>query len=112
MPAIIVIIIVIVLLAFVIQFWPIALAIGVIWAAAVIVPKIVRSVRRNRYFAGEEFQAHKQALASFVAEHNAVSNYTSEIRSNGSFGLGVSATGRYAHLATFENTSQQFVHFL
>ncbi|TNM58160.1 HNH endonuclease [Brevibacterium sediminis] len=106
MPAIIVIIVVIVLIGLIIQFWPLALAIAVIWAAAVIVPKIVRNVRKNRYFAGEEFQAHKQALASFIAEHNAVSAYTSEIRNNGSFDLGVSTTGRHAHLATFENTSQ------
>lgn len=106
MPAIIVIIIVIVLIGLIIQFWPLALAIAFIWVAAVIVPKIVRNVRKNRYFAGEEFQAHKRALTSFVAEHNAVSAYTSEIRNSGSFDLGVSSTGRHAHLATFENTSQ------
>lgn len=106
MPAIIVIIIVVVLIGLIIQFWPLALAVAGIWAAAVIIPKIVRNVRKNRYFASEEFQAHKQALTSFVAEHNAVSNYTSEIRNSGSFDLGVSSTGRHAHLATFENTSQ------
>lgn len=106
MPAIIVIIIVIVLIGLIIQFWPLALIVAGIWAAAVIIPKIVRKVRKNRYFASEEFQAHKQALTSFIAEHNAVSNYTSEIRNSGSFDLGVSSTGRHAHLATFENTSQ------
>ena len=105
MPVIIVLVALIVAVFLVVQFWPLALAIAIIWAGAVIIPKVVRNIRKNRYFASEEFQAHKQALSSFVAEHNAVSNYTSEIRQQGSFDLGVSGTGRHAHLATFENTS-------
>jgi hypothetical protein len=40
-----------------------------------------------------------------VAEHNEVARYVSEIRSCGSFSLGVSSTGTLAHLASFQNTS-------
>jgi hypothetical protein len=44
-------------------------------------------------------------IASVVAEHNEVARYVSEIRSCGSFSLGVSSTGTLAHLASFQNTS-------
>jgi hypothetical protein len=40
-----------------------------------------------------------------VAEHNDVVDYVEEIREQGSFELGSSSTGQYAHLASFENTS-------
>ncbi len=66
----------------------------------------IRVVRKEYYFASREFQAHKWAVASVVAEHNEVSGYTSEIRANGSFQLGVSHTGQNANLATFQNTSR------
>lgn len=60
---------------------------------------------KERYFAGEEFQAHKTRIASVVAEHNDVANYVAEIRAGGSFTVGSSNTGAQAHLATFQNTS-------
>lgn len=44
-------------------------------------------------------------VAALVIEHNEVVSYVAEIRSRGSFELGASSTGQYAHLATFENTS-------
>lgn len=62
---------------------------------------IIWRVRKNRYFNSEQFQS----LRSEVAEHNDVVNYVAEIRSRGSFELGASSTGQYAHLAGFENTS-------
>lgn len=68
--------------------------------------RYIRVVRKEYYFASEGFQAHKRAIASVVAEHNEVSGYTSEIRANGSFELGVSHTGQNAHLAAFQNTSR------
>lgn len=68
--------------------------------------RYVRVVRKEYYFASEEFQAHSRAIASVVAEHNEVSRYTSEIRANGSFELGVSQSGQNAHLAAFQNTSR------
>jgi len=80
-----------------------------IWALAValilIANPIIRSVRKNRYFSSERFQALKAEIGSVVAEHNEVVNYVDEIRTNGSFDLGSSYTGQYAHLASFENTS-------
>ena len=85
-----------------IEYWYFAL----IGAAAWMAPYVIRYVRMKRYFASEEFLAHKAAIADLVAEHNEIVNYASEIRANGSFELGASATGSHAHLASFENTSQ------
>lgn len=62
-------------------------------------------ILKARYFASDQFLAHKKAIASVVAEHNAVADYVAEIRSRGTFELGASATGVQAHLASFQNTS-------
>jgi hypothetical protein len=93
---------VMVVIGLVIQYWYIAVMVG----AACVAPRVIRHVRMQRYFASEEFLAHKAAIAEVVAEHNEIASYTAEIRANGSFELGASATGAYAHLATFENTSR------
>ncbi len=74
--------------------------------AALIVPPAIRYIRKERYFASEEFLAHKKEIASVVAEHNEVAEYTSEIRSRGSFQLGASSIGTQAHLASFQNASR------
>lgn len=66
---------------------------------------IIWSIRKNRYFKSEEFQALRAETESLVAEHNAVVDYVGEIRSQGAFELGSSLSGKYAHLGTFENTS-------
>jgi hypothetical protein len=68
--------------------------------------RIVRYIRKERYFASEEFAAHKTEIASVVAEHNEVGQYTSEISAKGSFQVGASSTGAQAHLASFHNSSQ------
>lgn len=73
--------------------------------AAVVLYRVVRYILKERYFASEEFLAHKNEVASFVAEHNELADYISEIRSRGSFELGASSTGSQAHLASFQNTS-------
>lgn len=67
---------------------------------------VVRYIRKEWYFASEEFFTHKAEVASVVAEHNEVTDYTSEIRNAGSFQLGASPTGSQANLAAFENTSE------
>lgn len=74
-------------------------------ALVLIANPIIWKVRKNRYFNSEQFQALRTEIASVVAEHNEVVNYVAEIRSQGSFELGASSTGQYAHLANFENTS-------
>ncbi|AWB86754.1 HNH endonuclease [Mycetocola zhujimingii] len=66
---------------------------------------VIRTIRKNRYFGSEHFQALKTEIATVVAEHNDVVNYVQEIRSHGAFDLGASSTGQHAHLASFENTS-------
>jgi hypothetical protein len=78
----------------------------VLTAAAVLIANpIIRTVRKNRYFASEEFLGLRAEIASVVSEHNEVVDYLAEIRSEGSFELGASSTGQYAHLASFQNTS-------
>ncbi|QQW37454.1 HNH endonuclease [Mycobacterium marinum] len=81
------------------------LAIGFIALAAVVLPRVIRYIRKERYFASEEFMAHRDEIASVVAEHNEIADYVSEIRGRGSFRLGASSTGTQAHLASFQNTS-------
>lgn len=73
--------------------------------AAVAGPYVVRYILKERYFASEEFLAHKARIASFVAEHNDLARYVGEIRSRGSFMVGRSSTGSQAHLASFQNAS-------
>ncbi|MGC4960937.1 HNH endonuclease [Gordonia sp. DT101] len=72
---------------------------------ATVLYRVIRHIRKVRYFASAEFLAHKAGLASVVAEHNEVAEYVSEIRRRGTFELGASATGAQAHLASFQNTS-------
>lgn len=67
--------------------------------------RIGRYILKERYFASEEFLAHKNGIGSFVAEHNELARYISEIRSRVSSELGTSSTGSQAHLASFQNTS-------
>jgi hypothetical protein len=83
------------------SFWLTVLALS----AILIANPIVRTIRKNRYFASEHFKTLKAEIASVVAEHNDVVDYVEEIREQGSFELGSSSTGQHAHLASFENTS-------
>lgn len=77
-------------------------AVLLIWMAA----RVIRYIRKERYFASDAFRAHKAEIASFVREHNEVARYTEEIRSKGSFAIGASTSGSQAHLAKSQNTSQ------
>ena len=105
LPYVIAIGILIVAIALMISFWYIVLPIGLVAFAAVMLPRLIREIRKKRYFRSEEFLARKAEIASVVDEHNEIAEYTSEIRGRGTFQLGVSATGAHAHLASFENTS-------
>lgn len=102
MPYIIAIIVVI---ALVIAYWPIALALALLFVGIKYGPRVVRRIRKNRYFASNEFLAHKAEITTVVLEHNEVAAYVAEIRDGASFRLGASSTGNQAHLAVFENTS-------
>lgn len=93
---------VVVVLASTSSFWlTIASIVGIFVAN-----RIVRTIRKNRYFASDHFQALKAEIATVVSEHNDVVDYVKEIRAQGSFELGSSSTGEHAHLASFENTSR------
>lgn len=95
-------VLVVIVLVLLIAFWPVALVV----ASAYLLYRIIRVVRKNRYFSSERFLRHRQEVAAVIAEHNEISSYASEIRRTGVFRIGVSATGSQAHLATFENTSR------
>ena len=105
MPYLIVAGVVIVVLALMISFWYIILPLALLAWAAAVAPRVIRNIRKKRYFASEEFLARKAEIASVVQEHNEIAAYTAEIRSGGKFQLGLASTGAHAHLATFENTS-------
>lgn len=85
-----------------VQYWYVSLLI----LAIAVLPYIIRYVRKERYFASDEFLAHKSHIAAFVSEHNEVARYTAEIRTGGALQLGISTTGAYAHLAASHNTSR------
>ena len=101
MPYLIVIVLIILLISLIITYWPIALALAV----ALAIPRVVRYIRKRRYFSSDLFLAHKSEIASVVAEHNDIATYARALRSSGGLMLGATATGAQAHLASFENTS-------
>lgn len=105
MPIIIAVGILIFALALMVSYWYIVVPIAVLALAGAMLPRLIRDIRKKRYFASEEFLARKAEIASVVQEHNEIAEYTSEIRGRGTFQLGISATGAQAHLASFENTS-------
>lgn len=106
MPYLMLLIVLIVLLALAITYWMYVLGfIGAV-VATVLTTRAIRHIRKERYFASEEFVAHKMELAEVVAEHNDIAWYVAELRDSKSFQLGTSTTGSQAHLATFRNTSQ------
>lgn len=105
MPYLVLIGVVLVVLTLVVEHWHVVWPIALLAVVGLMLPGIIRHIRKERYFASEEFLARKAEIASFVAEHNEVVEYTSEIRRRGSFELGISSTGAHAHLARFENTS-------
>jgi hypothetical protein len=84
------------------SFWVLVVVVLGAWALTL----LIRHIRKERYFASEEFAAHRAAVAAVVVEHNNVSAYTADIRSGGTFQIGGSTTGAQAHLASFQNTSQ------
>ncbi len=106
MPYVIVLVLLVVIVALLVQYWYIVVPIALVVTLAVLLPRIIRHVRMRRYFASEAFLAHKAEIASVVTEHNDIASYVAEIRGTGSFGIGKSSTGSQASLATFQNTSQ------
>lgn len=101
MQALLGILVVLLVISVIVKFW----YIGVVIVILALVPRVIRFIRKKRYFASEEFLHHKNEVASVVAEHNDVAGYVSEIRSKGSFQLGASASAPRSDLASFQNTS-------
>lgn len=89
-----------------VTYWQQILAIALIGLVLYITPGIVRLYLKNRYFASQEFQQYKAALEGIAEEHNQIAAYAGELLHDDSFILGISDSGRYAHLATSTNTSE------
>lgn len=96
---------IVLIISLLVNFWYLAIPAAIIAVIAWKTPSIVREMRKRRYFASEDFAAHKAEIAALTYEHNEVTQYVAEIRDRGSFEVGATGTGRHAHLATFENTS-------
>lgn len=107
MPVLIGLIIVLIIVGLIVTYWYVVLPVALVILLAVMTPGIIRRIRKNRYFASEEFLRHKDEIASVVAEHNEIADYVSDLRGSGSFQLGRSSTATQAHLASFENTSNR-----
>lgn len=92
----------VVIVALAITFWQYLLAL----AAAYLAWIVIRHIRMRRYFDSPGFRAHKEEVAAVVHEHNEILEYVTELRQDGSFTVGASESTRYAHLASFVNTSR------
>lgn len=79
---------------------------ALIIAVFVILNRLVRFIRKKRYFGSENFLSHKQKLEAIIAEHNELAEYLNDIRSTGMFTIGESHSGQYSNQATFNNTSK------
>jgi len=101
----ILIVAIVIIISLLATFWYIVIPAAVIGVLGWKAPSVIRKIRKKRYFASEEFAAHKAEIAALTSEHNEVTRYVAEIRDRGSFEIGATGTGRHAHLATFENTS-------
>lgn len=100
MQILIVIVIIVVLLAFLLSLWPFILG----FIGIYIIYRIIRNVRKNRYFNSEEFIQHTAKIEATIIEYNEISEYINNIPKNNQFIPTNNATD-HSHLVTFENTS-------
>jgi hypothetical protein len=84
------------------DFWTLVVCLFGAW----LLLRVVRFIRKERYFASDDFLSHKDRISAFVNEHNEVAQYASEIWAHGSFQVGSSSSGSQAHLASSYNTSR------
>jgi hypothetical protein len=89
-----------------VTYWYVIISVVLTVIAFMLVPILIRHIQKNRYFASEEFLTRKKRLEVLVANHNEVTEYVQTIRDNGSFEIGYSSTGKLAHLASSDNTSE------
>lgn len=92
-------------IAFIQAYWHIVIFVILAILAVLFVPLIVRNIRKNIYFSSKDFKTRKDALAALIVEHNEIADYAKSIRDNELFAIGFSSSGKYAHLASSQNTS-------
>ncbi len=66
--------------------------------------RLIRFIKKNRYFNSSEFLEHKQEIASTIEDYNDIAEYIKDIPNNNQF-VPVDNYKEHSHLATFENTS-------
>lgn len=94
------ILIALLLIGIIIAAFPIAMAILTIYGLY----RLIRYIRKERYFNSPDFLAQKEQIIETVSAHNEIAHYTNEISNNNHF-VAEDKPGEYAHLAKFENTS-------
>ncbi|MGX7196765.1 HNH endonuclease [Enterococcus olivae] len=92
----------------------IAIAIAIFWWALpflltalgiYLVYRLIRYVKKEKYFKSPEFLEQKEKIESTIKDFNEVAEYVKEIPNNNQF-VPIENKNEYAHLATFENTSK------
>lgn len=66
--------------------------------------RIIREIRKRRYFKSEEFIKHKKEIESLTEEYNEIADYVKELPSTSQFVPPEKED--YSHLAASENTSK------
>lgn len=66
--------------------------------------RIIRVIRKRRYFKSKEFEIHKQEIKSLAKDYNEISDYVKELPESSQFTP--PKKENYSHLATSENTSK------
>lgn len=67
--------------------------------------RVIRWIRKQKYFKSEDFLNQKQKIDSTIKNYNEVAEYVKEIPNNNQF-VPDDSKHEHAHLATFENTSK------
>lgn len=66
--------------------------------------RIIRDIKKRKYFNSEEFIQHITKIDETIADYNEISEYVNNIPKDNQF-RATSNTTDYSHLVTFENTS-------
>jgi 5-methylcytosine-specific restriction endonuclease McrA len=102
MPYLFGLLVLFVLGALAIQYWYYSLAIAILAVS----PRVIRVIRKKRYFSSEVFLQQKAEISSVVDAYNEIAQYVNEIGAEGKFNIGHSESGSQSHLATTSNTSK------
>ncbi|HEL1668992.1 TPA: HNH endonuclease [Streptococcus suis 2651] len=89
-----------IVIALVISMFPIFITIAGVYALY----RLVRYIRKERYFKSDEFLDHKRAISSTIQEYNELADYVDSFEEVSLQSIN-NERFKYAHLTTYENTS-------